>query len=413
MSLLFHLALAGLLSVPIHLPRTHQDASDWPHWMGPNRNGVVADDDWSSEGAAEPLWSAEVGQGYSCPTIAGGKLYTMGFDEEAELDHVLCLDALTGEEEWRHVYPAKQRANFHEGGTLTSPVVADGVVYTVNREGSAYALDAESGEVLWERRYREELELKGSFHGYSASPLVLGERFVLVLGGVVAAFEAWDGALLWRSEDYGDMGYSNPVPIERDGKACVAAIPGKTFVVLDLETGAVRHEHPWDPKGNGVTCGTPLVTGERVFLSTAYDKGCTLLELGEEVAPKVLWESRVMRNKVTSCFRFEDHIYGFDESMLKCIDLEGEEAWRVRGLGLGALSIAGGRLLVLSDEGELIIAKAGPEGFEELARKQVLESGECWTMPVLVGGLIYCRNSKGQLVCLDHRAQVEAGEEDK
>ena len=100
---------------------------------------------------------------------------------------------------------------------------------------------------------------------------------------------------------------------------------------------------------------------------------------------------------------YDGHLYGFDEAMLKCIDLDGEEQWRVRGLGKGSVAVAGGRLIVLSSKGELIIAEADPEEFRELSRKKVLDGGEYWTTPVLLDGLIYCRNSEGDLVCLDHR----------
>ena len=110
---------------------------------------------------------------------------------------------------------------------------------------------------------------------------------------------------------------------------------------------------------------------------------------------------------MTGCTLFEGHLYGFDESMLKCIDLEGNEAWRERGLGKGSVAVAGGRLIVVSSKGELIVATASPEGFEELSRKKVLDGGEYWTTPVLLNGLIYVRNSLGDLTCLDHRGSTQ------
>jgi outer membrane protein assembly factor BamB len=110
-----------------------------------------------------------------------------------------------------------------------------------------------------------------------------------------------------------------------------------------------------------------------------------------------------MRNKCSGCTLYQGHIYGFDESMLKCIDLAGEEKWRVRGLGHGALTIADGRLLVTTSEGELIIARATPQGFEEDLRRDVIDGGVFWTAPVLAGGRIFVRGSHGDLVALDHR----------
>jgi hypothetical protein len=110
-----------------------------------------------------------------------------------------------------------------------------------------------------------------------------------------------------------------------------------------------------------------------------------------------------MRNKMSGCVLFEDHLYGFDEKTLKCMDLQGQEKWAQQGLGNGALVIAGGRICALSSRGELVIAEATPQSYRELARAPVLSGGVYWTTPVLLNGLIYCRNSVGDLVCRDHR----------
>jgi outer membrane protein assembly factor BamB len=120
---------------------------------------------------------------------------------------------------------------------------------------------------------------------------------------------------------------------------------------------------------------------------------------------ELLWESKVMRNQMSGCVLWEEHLYGFDETTLKCLNLDGEELWRKRGLGKGCLQLADGKILAMSADGELVIAAAKPDGYEELSRKKVLDGGVYWTTPVLVGGLIYCRNSDGDLVCLDHRPQ--------
>ena len=111
-----------------------------------------------------------------------------------------------------------------------------------------------------------------------------------------------------------------------------------------------------------------------------------------------------MGNKMSGCVRIGEHLYGFDERVLKCIGLDGEQAWAERGLGQGAVGATKGRLLVTSDEGELIVVAAEPTGFKELSRTRVIEDGGVyWTPPVIVNGLVYVRGSQGQLVCRDHR----------
>jgi outer membrane protein assembly factor BamB len=116
-----------------------------------------------------------------------------------------------------------------------------------------------------------------------------------------------------------------------------------------------------------------------------------------------LWENKEMRNQMSGCVYYEGHLYGFDDKTLKCIDTEGNERWAQRGLGQGALMIADGKIIALSSKGELIIADASPGGYAELSRRKILDGGVYWSSPVLSNGLIFCRNSEGEIVCRDHR----------
>jgi outer membrane protein assembly factor BamB len=399
----------ALLLVVLTGPLAAQEtARSWPHWRGPARDGVSPETDWSSVGQSEPLWSVELGLGYSNVSIRDGRLLTLGFDEAAGQDRLFCLDARTGAELWRKAWPAEIRANFHGGGTLTTPSIDGGVVFVTNREGRCMALRAADGSELWQRNYTEELGLKIAFHGFSASPLVLAERLVLAFGGKVFAVDKDDGDLQWQTDDHGDGGYSNLVPFELDGRTRVCAFLGIGPLVLDAETGKELHRYPWQAGGGGVNVCTPIVMGRRIFISTAYDQGSALLELGDEPQAKLLWRARRMRNKVSGCTLWDGHIWGFDESLLKCFDLEGNEKWSVRGMGMGSVAVAGGRLIVLTSKGELVVATASPQEFRELSRRKVLDGGVCWTTPVLLDGLIYCRNSLGRLVCLDHREAERA-----
>jgi outer membrane protein assembly factor BamB len=387
--------------LPILLLTTAATA-DWPHWRGPDRTGVSTEKRWVSEGRAEPLWSRDVGLGYSGVAIVGDRLLTMGYDEKAGEDVVWCLDPGTGGVVWSRRYEAEHLANFHGGGTLTTPTIVGDSVFTTNRYGHCVRWRLADGETQWERDYTAELGLDATFHGYSASPLALDDRLYLVLGGTIACVSPDDGAVIWKTEDYGDGGYANPAPFDLQGRACLAVFAGRGLLILDRATGEQLHLFPWRSTSGGINAATPLVIGERVFISSAYQMGCALVGFSDDA--EAVWANRRMRCKVGDCILWNDHIYGFDESMLKCIDLEGNEQWRVRGLGMGTLAIAGDRLIVLSSKGELIVAAATPAAFEEQSRVAVFDgAGVHWTAPVLHGGRIYCRNSLGRLVCRDHR----------
>ncbi|MFN3242675.1 MAG: PQQ-binding-like beta-propeller repeat protein [Planctomycetota bacterium] len=377
---------------------------DWPEYRGPDRTAIVAARDWSPVGADEPLWRANVGLGYSCPSIVGGQLVTMGYHEKEGVDRVLCLDAKTGKRLWKYEYDSSDEPRYHGGGTLTTPTIHDGRVYCLNRFGVLHVLDLANGKVAWTRDYAKEWQVERTFHGFSASPLLENDRIYLQFGGLVAAVRKQDGAVIWKTNDLGDASYSNLAMLEVGGTPALAAMRATTFFVHARDDGRVLYEYPWPLMGSAVHCAVPIAVGEdRVFLSTAYNKGAAMIRLGDDKEPERLWSNKRMRNKVTACVLHEDHLYGFDESMLRCLDSNGKSKWRVRGLGLGSLSMAGGRLLVLNSDGELIVAEADPDEFRELSRKKVLEGGVYWTMPVFVGGLIYVRNSLGDMACLDHR----------
>lgn len=388
----------------------HAQQANWPHWRGPEYDGISRETGWSSHGASEPLWSASLGLGYSNVSILDGMLVTMGFDEEAGEDVIHCLDAVTGETRWTHRYGAEPLANFHGGGTLSTPALAGGYAYTVNRYGRASCLSLEDGKVIWERDYQAELGLKVSFHGFSGSPLVQGDRLIYCLGGTTFQASREDGEVGWRNADLGDGGYGNPVPFTLRGEACLATYAAPGLRVLRAVDGELLHSFDWRGDAGSINSMTPIVTGDQVFVSCAYNKGAALVKLVEAPEAELVWTNRRYRNKVGDSLLFDGHIYGFDEGMLKCIDLEGKERWRVRGLGMGTLSLSDGRLIVLSSDGELVIARANPDGYHELVRRKVLDGGVYWTAPVLVQGRLYLRSSLGDLICRDHRKGAAAGE---
>lgn len=381
------------------IAHSHEEG-DWPHWRGPNRDGISTESNWTPEGREKPLWSRSVGRGYSNVCISGGRLFTMGFDAEAEADFVFCLDPETGEELWSFAYEAQLMDNMHEGGTLTTPVAEGERVYLLSRMGFFYCLDAGTGDVLWDHSVTEEFGVEIGSFGLPASPLLLEEMVVINVGRAVA-LDKETGKTIWATEDYG-YAYAVPATMEVDGRALLVVPNDIGYVVLDRRTGEEVARHEVDSVYH-TQVATPIVMGSRFFVSTGFDGGsCAMLELTDE-GIEVVWGNKRMLNKMTGCVLIDDHLYGFDDAVLKCLDLDGNEAWRERGLGTGALSAAAGRLIVLSEKGELLIAPATPAGFAPQARSKVFEEGVCWTSPVLSKGRIFCRNNRGEIVVRNHR----------
>ena len=197
-------------------------AGDWPNYRGPNHTGISDEVDWQANwGDAGPkvLWRASVGTGSSSVVIAEGRAYTMGNhgeEEEQQEDTVYCVDAETGELLWKHTYHCPSLPKYYEGGTLATPTVDGGVVYTLSKMGDLFCLQADTGKVLWEQQLNRELGFTLPTWHFSGSPLILGDRLILNVGSACAAFNKHTGELIW--ENGKDIcGYSTPVPAKLDG----------------------------------------------------------------------------------------------------------------------------------------------------------------------------------------------------
>jgi len=384
------------------------DDYSWPQWDGPQRSGVSSEVAWESIGKEADLWSLPVGMGYSAVAVQDGRLYTMGYDKDAGLDIIWCLDALSGEELWTHSYPSEIWDLAHPGGTVNTPSIDGDVVYTLNREGNLFCFDGKSGDIRWHTFLMPEEnphQLEYPRWGFSAAPLVLDDSLFLNCGRVIA-IDKKNGKVKWTSEDYGHA-YGTATAFELEGRPLIAVLNGLGLGIVNRKTSDQAFFHEFTGENRGVNAATPIVIDDAVFVSSGKIPAGALLAFGDgEMIP--VWQNREMANSFSGCVRMGDHLYGFDQAILKCIDLDGESMWSVRGIGNGAVTGAGQRLLAMGSTGELIIANASPDEYEELSRTQVFtDESSYWTKPILVNGIIYCRSSKGSLVARDHRRESD------
>lgn len=395
--MLHALALAVLTAL------SGSEPGDWPQWRNDAGDGLSREVAWTAEG--ETRWTSEIGLGYSAVSVSAGRVFAFGFDVERSLDVLRVLALEDGKELWRREWPGELRANQHEGGTLSTPAVADGRVYVSTSSGVVLCHRAEDGEPVWRRDLAAEHELDPGYYGFASSPLVLDGRLFVDFDRTFA-LDAASGELVWKSAPLQAL-YATPARFEHAGVPALAVFTQDALTVLARADGAVRAAFPWKKDERRVNAATPVVVGERLFLSSAYEHGCALVEF-PPAGPRAAFENKLMRNKMAGCVLVEGALYGFDESVLKCLDLAGQERWRVRGLGNGALSGGDGKLAILSSGGELVVARAAAAAFEELARAPLFDEGVCWTPPTIAGGRILARNNRGTLVCRDHRGATRA-----
>lgn len=378
--------------------------ADWPNYRGPNHDGISRETDWQSQwGDAGPavLWKNSVGVGFSTTAVAKGRAYTMGNTAKNNpTDIVFCFDAETGKEIWRHTYPCPLLPNSYEGGTLCTPTVDNGKVYTLSKIGDLFCLDAGTGKVVWQKQLNKDLGFKLPTWHFASSALVTGDLLILNMGSAGLALNKSTGEIVWQSGK-GKCGYATPVPFEMDGQPCVAIMSEVTLFTVKQADGKPLWQYPWKTMYE-INAADPVVAGNRMFITSGYKHGCAMLEVTAGGAKK-LWENKAMSMQINCPILRDGYAYGFDENVFKCVKLDdGKELWQDRGLGKGSLMMsADGRLIIMSEKGELVIARADPQRFNVVARAQILPKTKCWTSPVLANGRLYARNANGDCVCVD------------
>lgn len=374
------------------------DAADWREWHGPNRDLISEEGGWKADRIKE-VWRAEVGVGFSSVSVAAGKVYTMG--NVGGEDIVWCFDETTGKVLWSHKYACK--VGQHKGPRAT-PTVDGDRVYTLSQEGDLFCLNVADGKVLWDADIKKLLKANQTKYnwGFACSPLVRGDHLILDVGPI-AALDKKTGKKIWDTGS-AEAGFSSPRLMKDGTKEYVLGFNAEGLLVVDANGGKKVDEYEWETQYQ-VNSATPIPSGDKIFISSGYGRGCALLRL-ENGKLKKVYENKEMKNHCNSSVLYKGHLYGFDgqqgaRGSLKCMDFEtGEVKWASPPAKIGSLMVADGKIIAMLDGGELLIAEADPGAFKEISRKSVL-SGQCWTYPVLANGRIFCRSNEGAtLVCL-------------
>ncbi len=379
----------------------------WTDYRGANRDGSYSESkiltDWP-QGGLKALWRQPVGAGYASFVAADGRAFTI--EQRRAQEVIAAYDIATGREVWTHAYDADFREAMGGDGPRATPTWHEGKIYSLGAMGDLRCLDAKTGKLVWSKNILSDNGAQNLEWGMSGSPLIVDDKVIVQPGGrggkSVVAYNKLTGQVVWKSLD-DRQAYVSPMLVTLAGRRQILVETSSRVVGLEIADGSMLWEYRW-ATDMGINCSQPIVVSPtRVFLSSGYGKGAALVEVsaaGGGLAARALWENTSMRNKFNSSVFFEGHIYGLDEGILTCLDLEtGTRRWKEGRYGYGQMLLAEGHLIILSDQGELSLVRATPEKYTEVARFAAIE-GKTWNYPAIVAGKLLVRNAN-EMACFN------------
>jgi outer membrane protein assembly factor BamB len=404
-------------------------ADDWPQWRGPLRDGV-----WREKGIVEKFdspqlpiqWRAEIGPGYSGPTVVAGRVYvTDRQTEPTQVERVHCFDAATGKPLWSHTYDCPYVGVGYAAGPRASVTIDEDRAYSLGAMGNLFCFNAVKGEILWQKDLKSLYNIQMPMWGIAAAPIIDSKRLILNIGGEHACVVALDkitGAEIWKALD-DTAQYSAPVLIQQAGQPVLVIWTGAGVVGLNPATGAEYWREEMKPKQMPIGIATPVISGDHLFVSSFFDGSLMLRLKPDQLAVEQLWRkvgydeqhTQALHCMIGTPILDKNYIYGVDSyGQLRCLDADtGERRWEsqqaVPKARWAAIHMVqhDDKTWMFNERGELIIAKLSPDGYEEISRTKLIEpttaqldqrGGVCWSHPAFADRHIFARNDQ-ELLC--------------
>jgi outer membrane protein assembly factor BamB len=410
-NLLARVLITATAAVSLTTVVSNRGLDDWPQWRGVNRDGKSAErgllKDWPTGGPPRAWQASGGGSGYSSFAVAHGRLYTMG--ARGGTEYVMAFDAATGKKIWERAH-GQQFSNDMGDGSRGTPVVDGNQLYALGASGDLTSLEAATGKVAWTVNLLQKFGGRNIQWGLSESPLVLADRILVNAGGrgaSIVALKKTDGSEIWRSQG-DEAGYSSAI------LQTVGGIPQAVFFTarraMGIDTRDGRLLWSYDRVANRTAnIATPIVRGNRVFLSSDYGTGAALLELtpaGNTLNAREVYFTNEMRNHHASSILVGEHLYGFSSAILTAMKFDtGEVAWKDRSVGKGSMAFADDRLYLFSEKGVVGLAEANPAGYKEHGRFELkVGSSPTWSHPVVANGKLYLKD-QDNIYAYDVRAK--------
>jgi len=375
---------------------------EWPGFRGPARDGRYLGPRISTNWSARPpqqLWKIPVGPAWSSFAVAGRLLFTQ--EQRGPKEAVVCYDADSDQEIWKTEVDARLDDPMGGPGPRATPTLVNGALYVCGSTGVFLRLNPVTGEIIWKKDLTQIAGSKVPMWGFASSPLVAGPVVIVYGGGPeqkgLLAFDAGTGDLRWSAPCAGDS-YGSAQLNKLLDEESVVVLTKSGVTTLDPATGKVRLDYEWKiPQYRSLQ---PQVVGsDTILLPTGMGMGTRAIRIKKNdgrYAAEELWTSRQLKPDFVDLVTYQGFAYGNDGGLLTCIDLKsGERKWKGGHYGKGQILLLenSALLLVLSEQGQVVLVAADPTAHRELASFQALQ-GKTWNHPVLVGDRLYVRNSQ-------------------
>ncbi|HLJ09585.1 MAG TPA: PQQ-binding-like beta-propeller repeat protein, partial [Planctomycetaceae bacterium] len=387
---------------------------DWPGFRGDQRDGIVRGVRLLTDWEAVPpklLWRRRIGPAWSSIAVVGDRLYTQ--EQHGPLEAVVCLDAASGRTLWSHHDTARHEDGQGEAGPRATPTFAENRIFALGAKGKLNCLDPVSGDRKWSRDIAVDAGTQAPVWGFASSPLVVGDLVVVFAGSEISdsqrnllAYHRDSGELVW-SAAAGRSGYSSAHRALLGDSEQVLFVSDGGIFAFELSSGAALWQHAAESANFGIPrVVQPRIIGANAILFDAGpDAGTTLVSLagdGTSWTSTKRWVSRQLKPSFNDFVIHDRAMYGFDGRVFTCLDLEtGKRRWKEGRYGSGQVLLLEDQplLVVITDEGQVVLVAANPEEHKELGRFQAVE-GKTWNHPAIAHGRLYIRNA-AEIACYE------------
>jgi outer membrane protein assembly factor BamB len=385
--------------------------AQWPQWRGPDRTGLVPAAAVPKVWPEKPTiqWTQPLGEGYSSPVVDDGRAFVHSRTDPDEV--ISAFELASGKPIWSARYGSAFTKNKYAAamakGPFSTPLVANGRVFTLGTSAVLSSFDAATGALKWRKDWSKEIDTSRLFTGTAMSPIIDSGLLIVHVGdddgGALRGLDPATGDEKWALAGHGP-GYASPIVSVAGGVRHLVTMTDKAVIGVEVQSGSLLWTIPFPDEWNE-NIVTPVVAGDILIVSGTrkgtfgYRLVKSDLKTGAWAA-KQAWHNTDLPMYMSSPVVDGSMVYGFGskrKGQLFCLDAQtGTTKWATEGRGgtNASIQIAGPNLVVLTTDGELLVVRRSPERYEEVKRYTVAES-ETWAQPALVPGGILVRDARG------------------